>query len=651
MLKKLSIALFSIFMLGLGSVCSQDLSTDEISKAESMRYRTGSPKVATSDVGQAYDWEYAHCQWTIDPEVRAISGMVEHHIDLKIATDSVTFDMSESLEPLEVRINGVEIDAYGFVNPNILYVKSPAFLEGQVHKVYIRYQGVPPTSNSSFNRSIHEGATPEEVTPEIWTLSQPFGAGDWWPCKMSLDDKLDSIRIEISVPNKYKAASQGVLEGITPGSDGFSTYSWMHRYPIPAYLVSIAVSVYEEFSLFAEVEGQNIEILNYIFPTRLEGEKVRAEATVDLMVLFSELFGVYPYSDEKYGHAQASIPGGMEHSTMSTMASLFFGLNAHELAHQWFGNKVTCGSWEDIWLNEGFATYLTGLAYENLLPDQWRMWKHGTINNIAFRPDGSVMVDDTLSRDRIFNGRLSYDKGAYVLHMLRWVIGDENFFQGCRDFLNHPDLEWSYAHTDDFIEIMEDASNQNLEEFFNDWYYGEGYPTYLIEYAFDPNRAIVRVNQSQSHPSVEFFEMPLPLKFSGMGMDTTVVVYNNLQDQVFSIPLNFRPENMEFDPELWILSANDSVAFNPDLSNTDLNEVVLTPNPVTDFLNIYSPNTALRIREVQIINVRGKVFLQTNPPGGSINNLELFVGNLPAGIYILRLLGDNTEKSVEFVKI
>ena len=377
----------------------------------------------------------------------------------------------------------------------------------------------------------------------------------------------------------------------------------------------------------------------------------RAEATVDLMVLFSELFGTYPYADEKYGHAQASIPGGMEHSTMSTMASLIFALNAHELAHQWFGNKVTCGSWEDIWLNEGFATYLTGLAYEQLLPEQWRMWKQGTINSVTFKPDGSVQVKDTLNRARIFNNRLSYDKGAYVLHMLRGVIGDENFFQGCRDFLNHPDLAWGYAHTDDFIEIMEEASNQNLDEFFNDWYYGEGYPTYMIEYAFEPNRAIIKVNQSQSDPSVDFFEMPIQFKLSGMGRDTTIAVFNNLQDQIYSIPLNFMPESLEFDPELWILSGNDSVAFNPGLSEVDVNEVVLTPNPVTDYLNLYSPNTALRIEQLQIINLQGKVLFQSNPPGESINGQQIYVGNIPAGIYVLRLLGANTERSLEFVKI
>ncbi|MGB6035726.1 MAG: M1 family aminopeptidase, partial [Cryomorphaceae bacterium] len=385
-----------------GSAQGQEWSIEEIAKMESKRFRPADAKNATTDAGQSYDWKYAECKWEIDPWERRIDGEVLHFIELLNETDSIDFDFSEELQIEEIRIDDVVVSDYGVLATNALYIKSPLLENGTTHEIRVKYGGEPRRNNYlSFNQGFHGGSI-----PEIWTLSQPFGAADWWPCKMSLSDKLDSIKVEITVPDGNKAASQGALEEVIVHPDMTNTYVWVHRYPIPAYLVSIAVTNYEEFSLFAELENSTVEILNYVYPERLEAEMDRGSEIVPLMELFSELFGEYPYANEKYGHAQASIPGGMEHSTMSTMSGLSFNLSAHELAHQWFGNKVTCGSWADIWLNEGFATYINGLAIENLKPDEFDAWKAARISSITRQPDGSVYVTDTLDRDRIFDGRL-----------------------------------------------------------------------------------------------------------------------------------------------------------------------------------------------------------------------------------------------------
>jgi len=627
---------------------SQDLSVEDIAKAESQRWTSGVAKAATSEVGSQYDWRFARCSWLIDPWVRQIEGVVEHRLYLDAETDSITFDMRQELIPTEVLVNDVVTEQYGFLNDEVFYVKSPDLLTGEVNYVSITYSGVPiPNNFLSFNQSFHAGNV-----PEIWTLSQPFGARDWWPCKMSLDDKLDSVRIEITVPSNYKAGSAGILEEEIIQPNGFTTYVWMHRYPIPAYLISIAVTNYEEFSWFADVDGQEIEILNYIFPESVEVEMDRGKDIVDMMVLFSELFGLYPYADEKYGHAQASIPGGMEHSTMSTMAGLYFSLNAHELAHQWFGNKVTCGSWEDIWLNEGFATYLTGLAYENLQPEQFTNWQNVAINAVTSQPDGSVMVDDTLSRNRIFNGRLSYNKGAYLLHMLRGVIGDENFFEGCRIYLDRPDLAWGYAHTSDFIEIMEEVSNEDLTEFFDDWYYGEGHPSYRVAYAFEQRTVRLKIGQTQSHPSVDFYEMPVPIRIAGNAGDTTVVLDHRFNDQLFSLSLDFVPETLEFDPKLWILSDDNSVVVDNELlEDKSFLDVTAYPNPAEDYVELYTANPLLRVETLEILNSEGKL-IRTEPISGrSINGYRINMGDMNSGIYLFRLRNGSSANTISIVKL
>ena len=196
-------------------------------------------------------------------------------------------------------------------------------------------------------------------------------------------DKIDSMDVFITTPLDQLAAGNGKLMSITE-IDGKLVHHWRHRHPIVSYLVALAVTNYEAYSDFVYLtNGDSIEILNYVYPENLDQIKDATKSSIDIMTLFNDLVGTYPYADEKYGHAQFGWGGGMEHQTMSFMGSFSFNLQAHEMAHQWFGDKVTCGSWTEIWLNEGFATYLTGLTYENFSTDEyWPLWKSSTRNSI-----------------------------------------------------------------------------------------------------------------------------------------------------------------------------------------------------------------------------------------------------------------------------
>lgn len=323
---------------------------------------------------------------------------------------------------------------------------------------------------------------------------------------------------------------------------------------------------------------------------------------------------------------------------MSFMGGFSFSLQAHELAHQWFGDKVTCGSWEDIWLNEGFATYLTGLTYENGLGTQnWRNWLQNTFTQITNVPDGSVWVNDTMSVNRIFNSRLTYSKGAMLLHMLRWKLGDEAFFQGVRDYLSHPEQAYEYALTQDLKAHLEAESGQDLTEFLEDWFYGQGHPSYQVQWGQGSSGMVqVTIGQTTSHASVDFYEMPVPIRFSGPNGDTTLVFDHEASGQQFSVALPFEVETAEFDPDLWILSANNTVAqVVVSTKETDLlrQSLRVFPNPVQDELNISFDWNRLP-DAVVLYDVQGKQ-LQTVTPQN--NPVSIGMKDLPAGLYVVEI--------------
>ena len=300
----------------------------------------------------------------------------------------------------------------------------------------------------------------------------------------------------------------------------------------------------------------------------------------------------------------------MEHTTVSFMGGLSRGLIAHELGHQWFGDKVTCGSWQDIWLNEGFATYLAGTVIEIFdSASDFRSYKQDKISSITQEPDGSVYVpaQDTISVNRVFSSRLSYNKGSMVLHMLRKKLGDAIFFQGLKDYLVDPALSYGYAKTPDLIRNMENASGQDLSEFFNDWIYGEGYPRFTIRWNQASAGSLnVKINQTQSHPSVSYFEVPVPLRLHGTQGETLDIVLDNTFDgQIFQPSVPFTVNSVQFDPEYDIISKNNQVLLGTDDLAFD-QQLVLYPNPTTGVINLHKPD-ALQVNQVRIYNTLGQM--------------------------------------------
>ncbi|WP_452227167.1 M1 family aminopeptidase [Lacinutrix cladophorae] len=562
-----------------------------------------------------YDVTYHQLEFTIDPSITGISGVVTTHFMAKENMTEVTFDLADNMIVSQVLQNGNTLSFTQNTDDELVIVLAQTLNTGQTGIVEISYSGNPISSGfGSFAQTTHNS------DPIIWTLSEPYGAKGWWPCKQDLNDKIESIDVYITTPQfnsqgeEYIAVSNGVEQSQTVNGTNKTTH-YKHEFPIPAYLIAIAATNYEVYSHTVANNGNPFEIVNYVYPESLTLAQASTEVTVDIMELFSEKFEEYPYASEKYGHAQFGWGGGMEHTTVSFMGSFSRNLIAHELAHQWFGDKITCGSWKDIWLNEGFATYLSGLVIEDFDGEaSFTSWKQGRVSSITSQTDGAVYLtdSDTTSVSRIFNSRLSYNKGSMVLHMLRKKVGDANFYQGMQDYLSDTNLAFDYAKTPDYISKMETVSGEDLTEFFNDWVYNQGYPTYTINASWvDVNSLQLEVNQTQSHSSVTYFEAPIPLRIIGTnGEELNIILNNTYEGETFVETVSFEISEILLDPDVDLISKNNMVTLS---TNTYYlkNQLFMYPNPTTTSINFTKPE-GLIVNTIQIYDVLGKLVLESS---------------------------------------
>jgi aminopeptidase N len=462
---------------------------------------------------------------------------------------------------------------------------------------------------------------------------------EWWPSKLSLDDKIDSVDIFIRTPKPYLAAANGLLVSSDSIGNDF-IYHWKHRYPITSYLVAFAVSNYEQYTDTADLINGPLPILNYVYPQNLINAKIQTKAVIPILKLYEKLVGPYPFAKEKYGHAQCGFSGGMEHQTMSFMGNFNRGLIAHELAHQWFGDMVTCAGWEDIWLNEGFATYFAALINDfGVDPAQWNLFKTSTISYVTDVSDGSVKVRDTNNVSSIFNERLSYKKGSYLLHMLRGIMGDSLFFAGLRNYLNDQNLQHDYASTSSLAYHLSAVVGKDMQWFFDDWFIGEGYPNYEILWRNEANnQVVVTIKQKSSAAAVSFFEMPIELQLSNSIKDTLVRIDNLFSGQDFVLRLNFTPDNLAFDPNRWIL-AKSKVSNVADVANLGKITLQINPNPASENISL-AFSKAISLNELKIINTQGEILKTINYSGNFTINENVYIGDLPAGYYLVRIKTD-----------
>ena len=610
----------------------QSFTTKDIAAMEAAAYGNVISGRGESFASQNFDVDYYGCRWEIDPAVRYISGSVTVYYKITSATSSVTLDMMGTLlaDSVTQRSNRLAFSQAD----NTITINFPGQVNmGHRDSIRIFYKGVPAqTGFGSFIQSAHAGV------PVIWSLSEPYGARDWWPCKNGLDDKADSIDIFVTHPSLYRAAANGLLQSETIITGNKTVTHWKHRYPIATYLIAIAVTNYSVFNNTVQLGSRSLPMQTHCYPESLALFQDNTQKVLDAMLFFHNKFGDYPFLREKYGHVQFGWGGGMEHQTATFIVRPDESLMAHELAHQWFGDKLTTHSWEEIWLNEGFATFMAGDYMENRYPDQRLNSRRALVNQITSQPGGSVKVDDTTNVNRIFNSRLSYNKGSYILNMLRWIMGDAIFTRAIKDYHNDPALAYGFTNTAALKLHLEQASGKNLAKFFDQWYSGQGYPSYTVKWSqFGSGSVKIVMNQTTSHPSVTFFEMPVPLVFRNATRQVTVVVDHKVNGEVFTRELGFVPDTVLVDPQYEIISANNRTEkTTPD--NTGLGNVDIYPNPVSSPVTLQLYNFNATRAEVVITNAGGqRVYRNTIPLINGAELLRIPVNGWSKGLYMVNI--------------
>ena len=610
---------------------SKYLHSDEIAKHESSLFTVNNFQESTFTSN--YNVHYYKLTLSVDPDTHYISGSVQIQFISKDHLNSIYFELNPILQIDSILYHNSTVN---FEHKDHLIKINTPITANKKDSITIHYQGSPPKT-ASFRTDLHSDV------PILWTLSQPYGIIDWWPCKPSLLDKADSTDLFVNCPKEYSVASNGLLQSVTPDGDSH-TYHWKTNYPIAPYLIGIAVTKYSEIFFVSQLQSGSLPVQNYIYPEDSVEVSTEIFTTDTLLQFYDSLLGPYPFMKEKYGHAQFGRGGGMEHQTMSFMTHFGFGLVAHELAHQWFGNKVTCGSWQDIWLNEGFATYFAGVPLETMYDGKyWYDWKYDNLIRATRNNMFSIFVEDTSTVQRIFNPDLSYGKGGYVLHMLRHQIGDENFYNGIRSYLSDPDLAYKTALTSDFFSHMEIAADTNLDLFKNQWIYGIGYPSFNIEWQQDNDLLNLRLIQTTSSLSTPFFNLRVPILVLGTSDSLWLHINQHTSIQNREIPVDFEVLSIEIDPNLNLISKSNFV-----INTAILGEFTLYPNPASESIHIIPDKGSQITNEYEIFSSNGTRLLHVD--NVSLHGtFEIDISKLPQGSYQIRMFSGKNIRIESFV--
>ncbi|MBS1778939.1 MAG: T9SS type A sorting domain-containing protein [Bacteroidetes bacterium] len=608
--------------------------------------QTGSANKTTSAAPEEDDYDVLSLKFDIalTNTSTAVSGSVITTGKVVAATMSTyAFELNSVITIDSVRFNNQLINTITTTGNVHKVSLSSALTNGSTFTAQVYYHGQPPAGNGQFFTA---GLNPVLLNGNyniMYSLSDKDLASDWWPAKQNIQDKIDSVTMWVTVDDSLTVGSNGLLKNVTPLPVNKKRYEWHTSYPIDYYLISVAVAPYNEYSYYmhyTDGSGDSMLVQNFYYNkpgTLTAREKAAFDSTGLIIDHFSNLFGRYPFDKEKYGHCMSPLSGGMEHQTMTTMGTAAFAdesLIAHELGHQWWGDNVTYGSWRDIWLSEGFASYCEQLFVEHFRGEAaFLAYRKNVFGYIIGQTTGSVYVDDTTNVNRIFSQNLTYYKGASVVHMLRYLApSDSMFFRAMKRYQST--YGGSYAFTDDLKNIAEQEYGSSLDSFFSQWIYGQGFPIYSAKWYQQGSDVVIRLSQNTSAPSsVPCFWMPVQIKLKSAAGDKVITLYNNANVQTFVTGFDSVMTGMEIDPYDNILNRTTSIVQDASIlgvANAQLDQVQVYPNPTQESWQVTNlPQNA----DCLVTDATGKSIWH------SIANFKISIpaAQLAQGVYFLKI--------------
>ncbi len=614
-------------------------------------------KPTVADAGEDnYDVKYVKFDLTANNTSTDIAGNVTTRAVVTAATMATyVFELNPLLTIDSVLFNGVNrsVAGSGVVRTVVL---PTALSAGAAFTAQVFYHGTPTSGTLSSAAGINNLTSPSWGNLVTFTFSESYHSNEWWPCKQSLRDKIDSVDMWVTVPDTLKVGGNGILQHVTSMGSGLARYEWKERHPIDYYLIAFTVADFQDYSYYMHFTGSTDSMLiqNYIYNNASTLARFRSviDSTGMMVNFFSSIYGRYPFWNEKYGHVMAPFSGGEEHQTMTTVGYFDGSLVAHELSHQWFGDNVTCGTWADIAMNEGFASYSEDLFFDHF-NGHTRMLndikeKQTDVKSLA---DGAVYVDDTTSEARIFDYRLTYEKGACVEHMLRFVINDDStFFRILRTYQQlKGDSTATIAEFKDIAKsITGPVVNQmNIDTFFNQWYYGEGFPFYDIRWYQAGSDVYLKLTQTTSMPSsVPLFITPIELTLKSLAGDTTLRIFNNQSSQLYHFSWPKAMTGLSFDPNFWLLYKISGFGIDSslDVRNASAAVTKVFPNPTATNWQLEGLQYG---SEVVLADLSGSIIWKANTNGSTIT---VPASNCPPGIYLLTIVNGPSNEHFRLIK-
>jgi len=601
------------------------------------------------DAVYGYDVEHVHLVLALDMVGEGIDGSGTLTVTITEAgLAELPVDLDDALTVSAAFVDGLPATFTQTPDQVLVALASPPE-PGAELDVRVDYAGTPQlVGNKSMRWGDHAGV------PEVYVLSTPFSNSGatvipishyWRPCKDVPDDK-STFSCELTVPDDMLACSNGVMTSDVDNGDGTRTLTWEHGYPVAPFLITLGATNYLTLEDVYHGAGGDVAIQHFVYPERYAAAQTSFDITVPALEFMATVFGEYPFLGEKYGVFSTGGGPAVEEQTMVAYPyTLITGtheydwLFVHEMSHQWWGDCVTAQNWAEVWLHEGFASYAEALWWEH------RFGINAYRSYMVSMDDGPY--DGTIYDPPYIWNAIVYEKGAWILHMLRHVMGDDDFFQLLLDF--RAAHEHGNVVTGDLVAAAEAIYGSDLGWFFEPWIYHEGRPYYQFAWTsndswpYTVHLTILQL-QSQAYPT---YTMPIDVEVTTLAGVENHVVWDSLRVQTFDIPVEDEPSIVRLDRWRWILADfDDAPTSAPAGAAAGAFLAQNSPNP-------FNPSTRIRFGVTQPGRVSLRVFDLRGRMLRSLLSERVDAGEhavdwdgrddrgrpLPSGTYFCRLVG------------